>query len=147
MKTRPSILIIKEDQLLTMRYNYGGQDVYNLPGGNVEFGEELEDSLGRELQEELGVKVEIGALHFVAEVHTKQMQNLHFVYRGFIQEGIPILNPKETSALEIVWLPIKNIDQYQLYPNIATYISSRPVKNHLFRCFGSKMALKKWKLN
>lgn len=109
-----------------MRYNYAGQDVYNLPGGNVEFGEKLNDTLTRELQEELGIRIEVGKLLFVGEVHTEQMQNIHFVFNGIIADGTPKLNPSETKALEIVWLPIKNIVDYQLYPNIVTYISSQP---------------------
>lgn len=111
-----------------MRYNYGGQDVYNLPGGNVEFGETLSETLIRELEEELCLKVSIAELLYVAEVISDKMQHIHFVYRGKIHDGIPILNAKETTALEVVWLPIKNIKDHQLYPNIASYISKLPLQ-------------------
>jgi 8-oxo-dGTP diphosphatase len=111
-----------------MRYNYGGQDVYNLPGGNVEFGENLSETLIRELDEELSFKVNIGELLYVVEVISDKMQTIHFVFGGKIVDGTPILNPKETTALEVVWLPIKNIKDHQLYPNIASYISKLPLQ-------------------
>jgi ADP-ribose pyrophosphatase YjhB (NUDIX family) len=122
LKIRPSILIIENGHLLTMRYNYEGQDVYNSPGRNVEFGEKLNDTLQRELQEELGVSVKVGELHFVAEVISEKMQNMHFVFEGKVGKGIPKLNSKETRALQLVWIPLKNSNDFQLYPNITSYL-------------------------
>lgn len=121
MKIRPAVAIIENEKILTMHYQYGGQDVYNLPGGNLEFGESLTLALTRELEEELGITIEIGELMMVGEVHFSdpQKQTIHFIFEGKIVEGNPMLNPEHTSALAIRWLSIKELSNVNLYPNIS----------------------------
>jgi len=121
MKIRPAILIIENEKILTMQYNYGEQDVYNLPGGNLEFGEHLSNALAREMVEEMGIKVSVEELILVGEVHNAEQikQTFHFIFAGKIIEGKPILNPKETSALAIKWLNISELTSVNLYPNIS----------------------------
>lgn len=121
MKIRPAVAIIEKEKILTMHYKYGGQDVYNLPGGNLEFGESLTLALSRELEEELGIKVEIGELMMVGEVHfpEPQKQTIHFIFEGKITEGTPTLNPEHTSALAIRWVSLKELTNINLYPNIC----------------------------
>ena len=107
MKVRPSAIIIENNHLLLLRYNYGGNDVFALPGGNIDTGETLTQALERELSEELGIEAEISELFFVGEVILpNQKDTLHCCFATKIIAGIPILNPKETTALEVVW---KNI--------------------------------------
>lgn len=121
MNIRPAVCIVENGKLLTMRYRYGNTDVYNLPGGNLEFGEKMAECLIRELQEELQVEVEIGEMLCLADVfiEKKQKQTLHTVFRGKIISGIPELNPAETSALGIHWLPVEELRTVHLYPAIG----------------------------
>ncbi len=121
MKIRPAILIVENKRILTMQYNYGGQEVFNLPGGNLEFGEHLAEALAREMQEEMGIEVSVGELLMVGEVFFEEQkkQTFHFIFEGNIIEGIPILNPKETSAIAIKWLTINELSSVNLYPNIS----------------------------
>lgn len=121
---RPAILIIENQQVLTMQYNYGEQEVYNLPGGNLELGEHLSDALAREMQEELGIEVEVGEMILVGEVYfeDRKKHTLHLLFEGKITAGIPTLNPKETSALAIKWLAINDLETVNLYPNLSRQI-------------------------
>lgn len=125
---RPAILIIENGQVLTMQYNYGGQEVYNLPGGNLELGEHLSDTLAREMQEELGIEVWVGEMVLVGEVYfeDRKKHTLHLLFEGKITAGIPTLNPKETSALAIKWLTINDLEKVNLYPNL-----SKSIKDYL----------------
>lgn len=121
---RPAILIFDNQQILTMQYNYGGQEVYNLPGGNLELGEHLSDALAREMQEELGIEVAVGEMILVGEVYfeDRKKHTLHILFEGKITSGIPTINPKETSALAIKWLAVNDLEKVNLYPNLSKQI-------------------------
>jgi 8-oxo-dGTP diphosphatase len=129
MKTRPCAAIIVDNQLLTLKYIYSETEIYAIPGGNLEFGETLEEALIRELNEEIGVEIKIQKLLFLAEVHQPKKDTLHCVFLSELKSGIPILNPTETSALEIVWLAIDSINNYNLYPNIKNELREFVLEN------------------
>ncbi len=124
MKVRPSALIIENNHVLLLRYNYGGHDVLALPGGNPDRGETLIQTIERELFEELQITTEVSDLIFMGEVLLPEVKNdvLHCVFIAKIIGGIPVLNPKETTALEIVWKNIMTLHQHNLYPNVSDAI-------------------------
>jgi 8-oxo-dGTP diphosphatase len=124
MNVRPAILIIVNDKILTLEYQYGSQAVYNLPGGNVEFGETMSQTLQREMMEELGIKVSVGELTMVGEVHLpdKNKYTLHCLFEGTITEGNPEINLQNTSAKAIKWLYINELANIHLYPNFKKEI-------------------------
>lgn len=123
MNVRPSALIIQRDRVLTLRYCYGAKEVYALPGGNPDPGECLQEALCRELEEELGVISDITEMVLCGEVIWPEVQKetLHIVFKATIA-GAPILNPAQTTALEVVWLPIEILNENLLYPNIGSEI-------------------------
>lgn len=129
MRVRPSVYIVENGKVLTMKYTYGGEEVYNLPGGNLEFGEGLKEALERELIEELKVKVSVGDMMCMGEVHLHGKVKLHIVFEGNIVEGTPSLNPDETTALSVEWLPLNKVITNNLYPNITSYLASNPKSN------------------
>jgi 8-oxo-dGTP diphosphatase len=135
MKIRPCAVIIVADKLLTLKYNYNGNLLYALPGGNLEFGEKLEDALQRELHEEIGLEIKVGALLHIAEVHQTDKDTLHCIFLSEIASGEAELNPLETSALEIVWIPIREIMDKNLYPNVKFPLHQRFVENQEIEVF------------
>ncbi|GAB3923529.1 NUDIX domain-containing protein [Larkinella terrae] len=129
MKVRPAVLLIENNHLLLMQYRYGEADVYGLPGGNPDKGETLDQTVLRELQEELGVDVEVGPIAFVGEVIFPEIKGaepkedvLHVVFAGELIGGIPQLNPDETTALAVTWKPVQELDGLNLYPNVGRQI-------------------------
>ena len=121
MKVRPSIAIVENNHLLLMQYRYGNTDVYNLPGGNVDKGETLTETVVRELMEELGIEVELDTMILSGDVIMPEGKDdvLHCVFEGKIITGKPILNPKQTSALSIVWMPLVDLHELEMYPNVG----------------------------
>lgn len=124
MRCRPAVVIIENNHLLLMKYQYGSHLIYNLPGGNVEAEELLEDTLVRECQEELGIEVELGAMLCVGQVLSNEHRKgaLHVLFEGKIVSGIPLLQPAETTAAELVWWPIARLPEITLYPNLGDVI-------------------------
>lgn len=107
-----------------MRYQYGGEDVFALPGGNCDRGETLPQTVIREIQEELGITADIGEMILAGEMLLSERSDdvLHVVFAARNLQGEPKLNPAETTALELVWVPVVGLDQLNLYPNIGTKI-------------------------
>ena len=121
MKVRPSIAIVENNHLLLMQYRYAETEVYNLPGGNVDKGETLTETVMRELMEELGIEVDLEGMILLGDVIMPEGKEdvLHCVFEGKINTGKPILNPKETSALAVAWMPLVDLHELEMYPNVG----------------------------
>lgn len=88
---------------------------WEFPGGSVQFGETLAGALGREIQEEFGVDIDVIELINVAD-HIIAAEGQHWVSPGFlcrIRSGEPrILEPDKCS--EIRWVPYGELGGYDL---------------------------------
>lgn len=125
MKVRPSAIIWRKNnsqiEVLFMRYSYGGQDVFSLPGGSPDRGEILPETIIREVREELSISVEVGEMILAGEMLLTQRNDdvLHVVFAVRTFTGTPVLNPDETTALDVIWKPISELGKLNLYPNIG----------------------------
>ena len=76
--------------------------VWEIPGGHIEFGEEITEGLVREIMEEFGKTIELGD-PFFAFTYTNQTKNSHSIeviyFAQFSDTNSAItLNPKDHSA-------------------------------------------------
>ncbi len=78
--------------------------LWEFPGGSVEFGETLAEALRREMWEEYGIQIEVGALLDVVD-HILTDEGQHWVSPSFIctiTSGVPTI--RETAkCTEIGW--------------------------------------------
>ena len=118
MKIRVGGIIRKDNKILLLKYSYGAQTVWNIPGGNVDGDEPLSEALAREFQEELQVQIKVGEALHVAEVFVQQKMKLHILFEGKLVEGNPIVNPQETSAEDFDWISMDKLKNLNIYPNI-----------------------------
>ena len=111
MRCRPALILVERNHILLMKYQYGNEFVYNLPGGNPDPGETLAETIVRECQEELNIEVEVGNLLMVGDILPSENRepSVHILFEGKIISGIPVLQPEQTTALELVWVSISEI--------------------------------------
>jgi hypothetical protein len=71
--------------------------------------------------EELSIEVEVETMVLSGDVIMPKGKEdvLHCVFEGKIITGKPILNPKETSALSVVWMPLVDLHELEMYPNVG----------------------------
>ena len=117
-------LILDDDQrvLLTRRNIPPFHDQWVMPGGKIDLGEPILESLKREVHEEVGLDVEIEGLIDVFEHLTPGEENCHFVilyYRCRARYCDIIHNEHEVA--EAVWVSPSDLSSYTM-PAGACYI-------------------------
>ena len=98
---RSRAIIIHEGKLLTTRLAHD-TSYASLPGGHLEYGEDIKECLEREIIEELGVKPVIGRLLYINTFVTKEVQPFEFFFE--ITNGgdfLDIESKERTHAFEI----------------------------------------------
>lgn len=94
-------IIVNDDKLLLVGIT--GNDYFCLPGGKLEYGEDVKECLERELIEELGVKPDIGNLLYVNTfIDKNDDHNIDFIFEVLNGSDYVDLNGVErTHAFEL----------------------------------------------
>ena len=98
------MLLNESDQiLLQLRNKVPEVDHWSIPGGKVEYLEQLEDACVRELKEELGIDVEVIDLLCVTN-HIVPEEDVHWVSPAFLVRScagqVRNLDPNTTKCVE-----------------------------------------------
>lgn len=69
IRIRCAGVLIQDDQILLIRHSGLGDkgELWSMPGGGMEFGENIIEALEREFREETGLKINVGRFLFVYE--------------------------------------------------------------------------------
>lgn len=122
---RAAGILIEDEHVLFHKQK--GDAYWALPGGGIEIGEKSEDTIVREMNEELGYEVEVIQPLWVAEnfftYHQKDFHELGFYYllqtrqRHFQNEPFHGL---EGERLIYQWLPVEKLEDYHLQPSFLS---------------------------
>jgi ADP-ribose pyrophosphatase YjhB (NUDIX family) len=121
VKVGCSGIIVHDGALLLVqrgRAPYVG--TWSIPGGRVEFGETVRDTVAREVREETGLTVEVGAFagwdEHVGDGH-------HFVFVDFFATviGSTALKPGDDAA-DARWVPLADVAAYDLVPGLLDFL-------------------------
>lgn len=87
-------------------------NVWELPGGHVEFGESVEAALTREIREEFKIKIEVDQPFYVFDYLSadKTEQTVEIVFFAKIVKGDPEPNPVDHS--QIAWIEKSEVEKF-----------------------------------
>ncbi len=110
MRVKVRAVIARDGRVVVARERRRGLEYFTLPGGRVQPKEELEQALAREVAEETGLSVEVGALLYLAEVVAgTAVQELIAVFRaehvGGDWDGVTLIG-RDDAVAERVRPPI-----------------------------------------
>ncbi|HEM4927554.1 TPA: NUDIX hydrolase [Streptococcus suis] len=114
---RATGLLVKDEKLFLVRAPEGN---YYTLGGAIQLGETTEEAVQREMQEELGIDVELGPLAFIVENHfTLQEKSYHQI--EFLYIVTPLSNPatnleEGNSVRQCEWVAFADLEKLNLNP-------------------------------
>lgn len=88
-------------------------DIFELPGGHIEFDEDPVEGLKREIMEENGMRVRIGDPFYVFTYtnHVKGSHSIEVVYFGTFEDPIENIQIHPEDHSEFAWLSEDEIDR------------------------------------
>lgn len=118
-------LIVKDNKLLIMQDK--GQPYFYVPGGRIKMNEKSEDAVKREIQEELGVEVNVNRMlwinenFFKEETSEEQFHEVCFFYLVELKEnedlkGNEFVVDEEGKIHTYYWKTLDEIKYINLYP-------------------------------
>ena len=138
IRVRASALIIQNDAILLVEFDDENGLHYNLPGGGVENGETLIDAVKREAKEEASVDIEVGDVAFLYEYAPFKnadkyglVHSITTIFDCTLKEGAQprISLTPDPNQTGVKWIPLNELSQIVLYPNIheeiVAYVQKR----------------------
>lgn len=110
-------VIQNDNKILLCHFVRKDKTYYFLPGGGVEFAEDVVTALGRELKEELGVKLLdakfIGGVENLFDNDGKLYHELNLVFSVTIDD----MNPQsKEDHIAFSWMPIADLERENVLP-------------------------------
>jgi ADP-ribose pyrophosphatase YjhB (NUDIX family) len=123
VRIRVGGVLVRDDSVLLLKYEYSHIPLWQVPGGNLQEGETLADAIVREFKEELAIDVNVRKLFLLCEstIPADRPPTLHCVF--YIEHlGEPTIVGSDSKATECKWVRYDKLRDMFLYPNISEYL-------------------------
>lgn len=140
MIIRTTGVLIENQKILLLQQATDEQRTWSLPGGKLEEGETLEESIIREMKEETGLDVVVEKLLYICDYIRKNKHVVHITFNVHRAGGIlgVIDNNHDTRKIHTVdMIPIKDLHTYGFDDQFITLL------NNNFQNAGAYMGDKK----
>ena len=111
-------LVVDGDKLLLIQRAFEpSSGLWSIPGGLLEVGESLEEAVAREVEEETGVKVEVGELLDVLNLVVRDENGrvkYHYVLIDFLAKPVGGRLKPSRETLDVRWVSVKEVEEYPL---------------------------------
>lgn len=131
-------VICKEGKMiLVKRGSSPGRDKWSIPGGIVELGEKVRETIVREVREECNLEVEAASLIDVVDNLIPDREGrlrYHFIILDFFTKLKGGKIKSGSDVLDVRWVPLNKVDSYDLTQTFREFFQrNREVLN----CFNS----------
>lgn len=121
-RIRVGIIITKEDKILLVKmHRENSKDIYVLPGGGVDKGEDIFDAAVREVKEETNLNVNIKKILYLKDLYTDKETSIEIILLGEIIGGLlkKGFDPEEKGKnilKEVKYVPISEFKNLNFHP-------------------------------
>ena len=130
---RAAAILIEDGKVALIERKRAGNHYFVFPGGGVEYGEWPTEAVAREVEEELGLKVQVKKL--VAEVRYGDRPQYYFlVERTGGEFGTGAGDEMESTVDSLsgsyrpIWVPIEELNDMVVYPPSVVQLVQRSVR-------------------
>lgn len=124
-------IVVKDNKLAVIfrrKINNGViNEYYAIPGGGVDYLEDLETALKRELNEELNIEVNVGDLIFKTESDDRieYFYKCEYLSGTFTLNGEEIERNSEENYYEPMFIPIDKINGFNVQDEVKKYFNKK----------------------
>jgi ADP-ribose pyrophosphatase YjhB (NUDIX family) len=120
---------IQDDEGRILMIRRTDNDLYSIPGGQLELGETLAEAAVREVREETGIECEVTGViglysdpkHVVAYDDGEVRQEFSICFRANFHGGAPRTSDEST---EVLWIAPSELDRLTIHPSIMLRIET-----------------------
>ena len=116
-KIAQKAIIVKNNKVLLVRDPRMGEVIWEIPGGRMNIEEEPREAVAREISEELGIAITVGAV-----VHMEQFiqgnegkRAFVIVYECQMIDSAQEISMSEAEICEIAWVTAEELPKYPLF--------------------------------
>ena len=118
-------ILRKGAEVLLVQHQKDGQEYWLFPGGGVNYGEHLRDAAVREVQEEVGLPVNISSLLFVAETIAPSGRHvIHVTFRAELLSDEELSVGGDERVTAAAWHPIHALGTMMFLPHVGQVLAS-----------------------
>lgn len=126
LRIRVGVCVTHSERMLLVEHEKGSLRYWLVPGGGVEIGETLRDTAAREMLEETGYRVEVGALQIVCEAIDPGGRHIvNLIYAARVTGGELSVGKEDGALRDAVWQPRDELPGLTMYPPIGLALLTR----------------------